>query len=197
MPTSAERNWWAVLLSGLASIAFGVLVVAWPGLTLRTLITLFGVFAIAYGIIYGAAALDGAARNRWSGTLVGLAAVAAGVVALVWPALPALTLLYIIAAWAIAAGVFELMASFETSLGSGARGVLALMGVVAIGFGVLLFARPLSGSLAALWAIGTLSIANGFLRCVHAFQLAVAPRAQVRSNERRLDREEPPMRRAA
>jgi uncharacterized membrane protein HdeD (DUF308 family) len=197
MPTIAERNWWVVLLSGLSSIAFGVLVVAWPGLTLRTLITLFGVFAIAYGIIYGSASLAGTARNRWSGLLVGLAAVVAGIIALVWPALPALTLLYIIAAWAIAAGVFELVASFETSLGSSSRGLLALMGVVAIGFGVLLFARPLSGALAVLWAIGTLSIANGFLRCVHAAQLATAPRVRARAEERRFDREEPPMRRAA
>jgi uncharacterized membrane protein HdeD (DUF308 family) len=69
--------------------------------------------------------------------------------------------------------------------------------VVAIGFGVLLFARPLSGALAVLWAIGTLSIANGFLRCVHAVQLATAPRGRARQDERRFDSEQPPMRRAA
>jgi len=197
MPTSLQRNWWAVLLSGLASIAFGVLVVAWPSLTLRTLITLFGVFAIAYGIIYGSASLAGAARNRWSGTAVGLAALAAGVVALVWPALPALTLLYIVAAWAIAAGVFEIAAAYETSLGSAARGVLALVGVVAVGFGVLLFARPLTGALAVLWAIGTLGIANGALRCLHAGQLAMAPKTGAAVHEREFRKEEPPMSKAA
>ena len=197
MPTSLERSWWAVLLSGLASIAFGILVVAWPSLTLRTLITLFGVFAIAYGIIYGAASLAGAARNRWSGAAVGLAATAAGVVALVWPALSALTLLYIIAAWAIAAGLFEIAAAYETSLGSAARGVLVLTGLVALGFGAFLFARPLAGALTVLWAIGTLFIANGFLRSVHAAQLARAPKAGAVVQERRFGREEPPMSKAA
>ncbi len=196
MRTALERSRWAVVLSGLASIGFGAFVLARPSLTLRTLITFFGVFAIAYGIIYGSAALAGATRSRWSGTAVGLASLAAGIVALVWPALPALRLLYIIAAWALAAGVFELVAAYETKLGA-ARIVLGLMGMVAVGFGVLLFARPLTGALAVLWAIGVLSIANGSLRLVHAAQLAEAPRPAAEAREMRFREEEPQTRKAA
>ena len=68
---------------------------------------------------------------------------------------------------------------------------------MAVGFGVLLFARPLTGALAVLWAIGTLGIANGALRCLHAGQLAMAPKTGAAVHEREFRKEEPPMSKAA
>jgi uncharacterized membrane protein HdeD (DUF308 family) len=35
-------RWWAVLLRGLVAIAFGVIAFTWPGVTLATLVLLFG-----------------------------------------------------------------------------------------------------------------------------------------------------------
>ena len=36
------KNWWLVLLRGIAAIVFGVLAFVWPGLTLLTLILFYG-----------------------------------------------------------------------------------------------------------------------------------------------------------
>lgn len=39
---SLADNWWLLLLQGMVAIAFGVLAFFWPGLTLVTLVLLWG-----------------------------------------------------------------------------------------------------------------------------------------------------------
>jgi hypothetical protein len=39
------KNWWLILLRGICAILFGVLTFIWPGVTLLTLILLYGAFA--------------------------------------------------------------------------------------------------------------------------------------------------------
>jgi uncharacterized membrane protein HdeD (DUF308 family) len=171
METPTNRRWWGVLLTGLAAVIFGVLVLTWPGLSLSTFITLFGIFAIVYGSVYGLGSLLGSRGRRWTNGLVGLAGIAAGIVALVWPDLTALGLLYIIAAWAIATGAIDLASMVGRDQTAWSRMLYGLLGVVSIGFGALLFARPLSGALALLWAVGVLAIAGGILRGAEAFSM--------------------------
>jgi uncharacterized membrane protein HdeD (DUF308 family) len=45
------EKWWLLLLRGVAAIAFGVMTFFWPGLTLLVLIFLWGIYAIADGIL--------------------------------------------------------------------------------------------------------------------------------------------------
>src|SRR5919204_2731003 len=56
------KNWWLMLLRGIAAIIFGVLAFVWPGLTLLTLILLYGAFAFADGVLAIAAAVMGPGR---------------------------------------------------------------------------------------------------------------------------------------
>jgi uncharacterized membrane protein HdeD (DUF308 family) len=46
---------WLLLLSGLASVVFGILIALWPGAGLLTVIWLIGVYAIVFGVMYLAA----------------------------------------------------------------------------------------------------------------------------------------------
>src|SRR5262245_25020827 len=60
------RNWWLLLIRGLCAIAFGFLAFAWPGITLFTLVLLYGAYALADGILAVIAAFkDGTADSRW------------------------------------------------------------------------------------------------------------------------------------
>ena len=46
MVHALAKNWWLLLLRGIAAIIFGVLAFAWPGVTLLTLILFYGAFAV-------------------------------------------------------------------------------------------------------------------------------------------------------
>ena len=56
------KNWWLLLLRGIAAIVFGVLAFVWPGLTLVTLILFYGAFALVDGVIALVAAFTGGAK---------------------------------------------------------------------------------------------------------------------------------------
>ena len=54
------RYWWAVLLRGILAVIFGIMALAWPGLTLEVLILFFG----AYALVEGGVNILYAIRNR-------------------------------------------------------------------------------------------------------------------------------------
>ena len=53
------KNWWALLLRGIASIVFGVLAFAWPGITIVSLVILYGAYALVDGLFSLYAAITG------------------------------------------------------------------------------------------------------------------------------------------
>src|SRR5262249_35898328 len=66
------KNWWLLLLRGICAILFGVLTFVWPGITLLTLVLLYGAFALADGVLALAeAVMGGAPAPRWWLALVG------------------------------------------------------------------------------------------------------------------------------
>src|SRR5262249_34692901 len=146
------RNWWLVALRGVAGIIFGILAFVMPGITLATLILLFGIYALADGVLDVIAAVRGGRRQeeRWWALLIeGLVSIAAGVVALARPGLTAVVLLYLIAAWAIVTGVFELVAAFRLRHRITGEIWLVLSGGGALVFGVVVGVFPCAGRLGA------------------------------------------------
>jgi uncharacterized membrane protein HdeD (DUF308 family) len=101
----------------------------------------------------------------------GILGVATGVITFVWPGLTALVLLYFIAAWAIVIGVLEIIAAIRLRKEIEGEWLLALRGVLAVAFGVILFANPGAGALAVVWVIGAFSIALGVLNLILAMKL--------------------------
>jgi uncharacterized membrane protein HdeD (DUF308 family) len=159
-----SRNWWAVALRGLLAVLFGVVALLWPGLTLASLVLLWGVYAVVDGFFMLAAGiLGGTDGPRWSLLAMGLVSVAAGVIAFVAPGITALALLFVIAAWAIVDGIFEIVAAIELRKVLAHEWLLGLAGLASIAFGVLMFVMPGAGALALLWAIGTFALVFGGL----------------------------------
>ena len=168
-----QRNWWLMLLRGLAAIGFGILVITKPQISLQVLVYLFGVYVLVEGILGVAVAIQGRGEiDSWGVLLLwGLLGVAVGVIAFLKPDLTALALLFYIALWAIATGVLEIAAAIRLREVINNEWLLILAGIVSVAFGVWLIARPEAGALAVLLAIGIYAILFGVLVVLFAFKI--------------------------
>jgi uncharacterized membrane protein HdeD (DUF308 family) len=162
---SLTDHWWLFLIRGIAAIIFGVLAFAWPGVTLVVLVLFFGAFALVDGIASLIAAITGrgATSPRWWLAIVGLVGIAAGLLTFFWPGLTALVLLYFIAGWAIAMGVFQIIGAIQLRKEIDNEWLLILSGVVSVLFGILLLVMPGTGLLALVWLIAIDAIIFGAL----------------------------------
>jgi uncharacterized membrane protein HdeD (DUF308 family) len=157
MTVTQTESWQGLALRGLAALAFGVLTLLWPGITLTALIFLFGAYALldGVGLVVAIATGDRAPGSRWGLTLVqGVAGIAAGVVTFVWPDITALALLYVIGIWAILTGVMEVFAATFFRREVQNEWVLVISGVLSVFFGALLLLFPGAGALTITWLIG-------------------------------------------
>jgi uncharacterized membrane protein HdeD (DUF308 family) len=166
-------NRWALVLRGLVALLFGIVTFVWPEVSLTALVFLFGAYALADGLFTAVAAFRAPEGYRywWALLLEGVFGVAAGVLAFVWPGITALVLLYLIAAWAVVTGVFEIAAAVRLRRLISGEWLLALGGVLSVLFGVMLMAWPGAGALAVLWLIGAYAILFGALLMALGFRL--------------------------
>jgi uncharacterized membrane protein HdeD (DUF308 family) len=170
---SLAKNWWALALRGVAAIIFGVLAFVLPGVTLAALILLFGSYALVEGVLNILAAVRGRGDDQpwWALLFEGLVSVAAGIVTFVLPGLTELALLYMIAAWAIVTGVFEIVAAIRLRRRITGEAWLAVNGVLSIAFGVLTMLIPGAGAVSLVWLIGWYAFVFGVLLLGLAFRL--------------------------
>lgn len=175
------RSWWVLALRGALGILFAVLALAWPKLTLLTLIALFA----AYALLGGIASVVGALRNRkkdddwWLLFLLGLVSIGAGLVAVTNPALTALVLVLVIGANALVTGVLDVIAAIRLRKAIEGEWILALNGLASIAFGAIVFFFPETGALAMVWLIGLYAFVTGVLLLVAAIRARAALRGTV------------------
>jgi len=162
------RNWWALVLRGLFAVLFGIGTFAWPGFTLGVLIVLYGAYALADGTSAIAAAVVGRPRGMpwWALLAEGLIGVAVGIITFAWPGITAMALLYLIAGWAVATGLFEVVAALRLREEIRGEWLMALRGILSVLFGLALAIRPGAGAPALVWLIGAYAIASGVLLIV-------------------------------
>ena len=175
-------SWWALVLRGLAAIAFGVLAFVWPQITLTALVFLWGAYALVDGAFAIAAGVKSHSENKrwWVLLLEGIFGVAAGLVVFLVPGITALALLILIAAWAMVTGAFEIAAAIQLRKHIKGEWLLALAGIASVLFALALLFNPAAGALALVWLIGAYSIVFGVLLIV----LGVRLHSLVRSADR-------------
>lgn len=169
-------NWWAFVLRGIGGVVFGLIAFFAPPLALWTLVFLFAVYAIVDGILGITAAFrrrgDAAGREPWWALLIGgIISIVAGVGAYLLPAAAAFALLVLIAAWAVAVGIVSIIAAVRLRKQIKGEWLLALSGVLAIVFGVLIVVFPSAGALAVVLWIGAYTIVYGTLLIVLGLRL--------------------------
>ena len=171
MLSTLSDNWPILVLRGIAAIVFGVLALAWPGITLLAMVILFGAYVLVEGIATLAMAFMRSERRRASLVLGGLLDIAAGIVTLLYPAISALVLLAVIAVWAIVTGIVEIYSGIELRRQIKGEGWLIIGGALSVVFGVLLLSAPGPGLLTIAWLIGIYALAFGVALLMLAFRL--------------------------
>lgn len=164
------RSWAWVLLRGVLTIVFGAVAIFWPEITLVALVVLFGAYAIVDGV---GVLVMGLRRSTGRGFLlvVGALGVIAGLIALLWPGITALVLLYVIAIWAIVTGVGSIVSGFGIGRDAGGRWLFILSGLTGVVLGILLLADPGSGAVALVVTIGFFAIIWGIITVMTSVRL--------------------------
>lgn len=108
-------NWWGMLLVGLLSVAAGIVAIFWPGITAMALLMVIAAWAIVRGIfeIVAAIQLRKHIENEWALGLGGALSILFGIMLIVSPGAGAIALIWVIAAFELAFGVFSLMLAWR------------------------------------------------------------------------------------
>ena len=151
----------SLILLGVLAIVVGIIALAWPGATILALIILFAVYAFIDAGLQAMRAFGSATAGPVFGhLLLGLIALAAGVIAIVWPGPTALVLVLVVGIWAFVGGIMEIAAAFGSGESAGTRALFVLSGLISVAFGVVLFARPGVGAV-------TLALLFGFFALIY------------------------------
>ena len=164
------RRWWALALRGVIAVLFGLLTFFIPGVTLISLVLLFGFYVILDGIFDIVSAMK-APGHHWPLLVEGIVGIVAGIVTFMWPGITAMFLLHLIAFWAILTGVLEIVAGIRLREVIANEMLLILMGVISTLFGILIITFPGAGALAIIIWIGAYAVVFGIILIVLAFRL--------------------------
>jgi uncharacterized membrane protein HdeD (DUF308 family) len=170
MLSMLSENWWVLALLGLLTVLFGFAALVLPLGTLEAVGRLFGVYAILEGALV---VLIGMRGTRYRGAFIaeGAFGIVAGLVALAWPGVTALVLLYVIAIWAIFTGIAEMSAAVALRREIVGEWALFLIGVLSVVLGVAMAVLPGVGLLSLVWLIGLYALVVGFALIVLAFRV--------------------------
>jgi uncharacterized membrane protein HdeD (DUF308 family) len=135
---------------------------------------LFATFAFIEGISNVIGAIKGGrvGEPRW-GTLLleGLLSIAVAVLIVMSPARMSIALIWTLGFWALLTGALRIGAAIRLRKIIAHEWVLALAGVFAIAFGLVVLFRPVAGALAMLWWLASYEIVFGIMLMVVGFRL--------------------------
>jgi uncharacterized membrane protein HdeD (DUF308 family) len=160
----------AMKMQALATVAFGVTVIFWPGLTNLVLLYLVGSYLLLSGITHVGAAIANMNSSWWIlAPLLGAAELGFGVYLLRHTTLTFSTFVTLIGFILIIRGLIELVSVVFEGFGDEvADRVTLLNGFLALVAGIIVLYQTKASSLAFVWVIGVYGLVVG------ATQLALA-----------------------
>jgi uncharacterized membrane protein HdeD (DUF308 family) len=164
------KNWWAYLLKGIIAIIFGIILVALPGATVKTLVIIVGLFALIDGLVNVIRAVVMMVRKEpWGWTL------AAGLIGFLLGAIIlrhqefALEFVVILAGiWIILSGIVELAVAFDMPPKTG-RSVLAVFGIILLAVGIIVLVYPFGSAYALMVLVAIYAFIAGIFDIFFSF----------------------------
>lgn len=161
--------WWVPVLRGVLGIVAGVLMLAWPKITIVVLLALIAAWWIIDGLFSLWYAIK--AKNWGWAFWGGLVSLVAGILVFLKPGIAALSVVLVIAIWAIVRGVIDIYTAIRFRKEMDYEWWLALGGLASIIFGGLVLRNPGVGVLAIVAMMGIFSIIIGVLFIFAGFHI--------------------------
>lgn len=110
-----DPPWWALLLSGVAGVAAGIISFVWPGITALALVYLIAAWAFITGVLQVAAAvrLRKEIDGEWMLALSGIISIGLGALLAVMPGAGAIGLVWYFGAFALLFGIVLMGLSYR------------------------------------------------------------------------------------
>lgn len=170
---TVKRVWFWSVIRGVVAVLFGLIAMISPVTTASALALFIGIFFIIDGIV---AVLDGIRFRGVPGAgprlVLGLLALAFGVVIVAWPHATTVVVMYLVAVWALIIGLIQVFINLSARgiPGSG-WGWGLLVGVLTVIFSILVFAQPRAGIATIMWLIGGFAVVIGIVLIILGFTL--------------------------
>ncbi len=145
--SALKAVWWIPLVRGIVLVILGLLLMMEPLTTLSSLIWVFGGFLLLDGIIAIAQGFANRGQIGWKWWLVqGVVDILIAGIIMLWPAITAAALLYVLLVWTIVLGITAIIgaASMQRSKDLGWPWMLTF-GLLSLLFGATLLARGFNG----------------------------------------------------
>jgi uncharacterized membrane protein HdeD (DUF308 family) len=156
-PLSAGSLAWR----GIISVIFGVVALAWPGVTLAALTLLYGAYAMADGVFALIVAAQGKHDHRWLLVVDGLLGIGVGVVTMFWPGITMLVLIFMIGARFLLMGGLQIAAAIKMRKLIPTPILYGLGGLCSVILGALAFVLPGLTAVALVTMLGVYSLFFG------------------------------------
>ena len=175
MQVILAKNWWSLVIRGLAAILLGLITVVRNAISIDELALLFFVYALFDGVVgIAGAARAGEVHSRWTTTLMieGLTGIGAAVAVITLEARGAvLPMESVIAAWALATGVLEIAAARQLRNHIAGEWLLALSGTASLALGIMTIALPRANTAGIASRVGAYGFAFGIVLIALGFRL--------------------------
>jgi uncharacterized membrane protein HdeD (DUF308 family) len=171
--SSLSRHWQWFALRGVVAVLLGVIAIAWPGPTLLAFVFVWGVYAIADGVLSLIVAFRARSRGQpaWPLVLAGATGILAGLAAELWTDVTVLVLLFMIAGWALVIGAAQIVAAVRLRREVDNEWLLIASGAISIAFGIILLWRTDVGARLLVSLVGGYSILFGSVLLILAERL--------------------------
>jgi uncharacterized membrane protein HdeD (DUF308 family) len=138
-----RRSWGWMLAFGIACVVAGVLTLVWPGVTILTLVIVFGVFLLFAGAAEIGWALAERHTEGWKVILArGIIDLIIGIIVLVWPDITVLALALLLAAWLFIYAAMTLWYAYRHRGEQPRRGHFVLKGLAALAVAIITVVWP-------------------------------------------------------
>lgn len=166
-----KRTWWAFLIGGIASLVFGILAFAQPGIALLVLSMFFAAAILVDGVVNAIGAIQHRSREGWWLLLAfGILGIIAGGYLLLVPPASMLVFIWLVAFMALLNGFTLISLGWRIRKEIHGEWVLYLTGALSVLFGLLILFRIELGGLTIVYLIATWAVIIGVLRIVFALR---------------------------